>query len=80
VAIAPPDDRLLEAVLLKQFQDRQIAPTPRALATLMRHLDRSFDAVRRAVEQLDREALAQRREVSDTLVREVLDIPPAKPR
>lgn len=80
VTISDPDDRLLDAVLLKQFQDRQIAPTANAFATLRRHLDRSFEAVSDVVARLDREALAQGREVNDKLVREVLDISPKSAR
>lgn len=76
MAISDPDDQLLDAVLMKQFQDRQIAPTPNAFALLRRHIDRSFQAAIDIVADLDRAAMAQRRPVNQALVREVLDIAP----
>ncbi|WP_296419689.1 HdaA/DnaA family protein [Pseudooctadecabacter sp.] len=75
--IGSPDDPLLMAVLLKHFQDRQLAPAPDALNYLQRRLPRSFEAVRQIVETLDREALAQGKALTRPFVRDVLDsLPP----
>lgn len=71
--IGAPDDDLLAAVLLKHFQDRQLAPTPEALSYLRTHLPRSFEAVSTAVDALDREALAQSKPLTRPFVRQVLD-------
>ncbi|MCF2871951.1 DnaA/Hda family protein [Octadecabacter sp. G9-8] len=73
VTIENPDDPLLMAVLLKHFADRQLAPTPDAITYLQRHLPRTFDAIRKAVETLDREALAQSKPLTRPFVRAVLD-------
>lgn len=73
VTIASPDDPLLTAVLLKHFQDRQLTPAPDAVAYLIRHLPRSFEAVRTVVASLDREALAQSKALTRPFVRDVLD-------
>jgi len=73
VTIADPDDALLTAVLLKHFADRQLAPTPDAVAYLLKHLPRSFDAVRQSVDALDRAALAQGKPLTRPFVRAVLD-------
>ncbi len=73
VTIDNPDDPLLMAVLLKHFQDRQLMPAPDALTYLQRHLPRTFDAIRKTVETLDREALARRKPLTRPFVREVLD-------
>ncbi|WP_281983279.1 HdaA/DnaA family protein [Thalassorhabdomicrobium marinisediminis] len=73
VTIETPDPPLLTAVLLKQFQDRQLMPTPNATAYLVKHLPRSFAAVHEIVATLDREALAQRRPLNRPFVRAVLD-------
>ncbi|SMX33061.1 HdaA/DnaA family protein [Octadecabacter ascidiaceicola] len=73
VTIENPDDALLTAVLLKHFADRQLAPTPDAIAYLIKHLPRAFDTVRNIVETLDREALAQSKPLSRPFVRAVLD-------
>lgn len=72
VAIRAPDDRLLEAVLAKQFADRQIEIGQEVLDLLLRRIERSFAAARRAVDILDRAALAGRRRITAGLVRELL--------
>ena len=40
VAIAPPDDRLLAAVLVKLFADRQVRVAPEVIAFLLRRMER----------------------------------------
>jgi DnaA regulatory inactivator Hda len=72
VAIGPPDDALIAAVLAKLFADRQLAVEPEVVAYLLARIERSFDAARRAVARLDAAALAARRAVTVALVREVL--------
>ena len=71
--IENPDDPLLTAVLLKHFADRQLAPTPNAMAFLIKHLPRSFDAVRNVVETLDHQALAKSKPLTRPFVCAVLD-------
>src|SRR6266849_89304 len=44
VAIAPPDDRLLAAVLVKLFADRQVRVAPGVVRFLLRRMERSFAA------------------------------------
>ena len=73
VTIQTPDAALLTAVLLKHFQDRQLAPTPDATAYLIKHLPRSFQAVRDTVNTLDQEALSQSKPLTRPFVRAVLD-------
>lgn len=73
VRIGAPDDRLLAAVMMKLFADRQLAPTPPTIPYLLRRMDRSFAAAHALVAQLDRAALAAQRPVSVALAREVLD-------
>ena len=74
--IDDPDDRLLGAVMMKLFQDRQIAPPPALIAYLVSRIDRSFAAAARMVADLDAAALAQGREVNVPLARALLDNPP----
>jgi chromosomal replication initiation ATPase DnaA len=65
--LAPPDDALLRAVIVKLCADRQL-PVDESLVTyLMTRIDRSFAAVRKAVERLDHEALRQKRPVTRAL-------------
>lgn len=70
-AIAPPDDALLAALLVKQFADRRIQAGHEVIEYLLKRIDRSFDGVRKAVEQVDRHALARKRRVTVRLAAEL---------
>lgn len=72
--IAPPDDALLSAVLVKLFADRQLAVAPALIPYLVARMDRSFEAARRLVAALDARALALGRPVTRVLAAEVLDM------
>jgi len=67
-----PDDALLSGLLLKLFDDRQIAVDPAVIAYLAPRIERSFAAAQRLVARLDTAALAQRRAVTRPFVAEVL--------
>ncbi len=72
VRLAPPDDRLMEAVLVKLFADRQIEVEPPVVRYLAMRLERSFDALRAAVDRLDRLAIAEKRPVTRALAARIL--------
>lgn len=71
--IEAPDDALLQAVLMKLFNDRQINVTPPTIAWLTTHMDRSFAEAQRIVAALDARALAEGRRVTRDLAQQVLD-------
>lgn len=73
VELAPPDDALLSAVMMKLFSDRQIRPAPDVIPYLARRIDRSFAAAARIVADLDRAALEQGRPLTRALAASVLD-------
>ncbi len=73
VRLPPPDDALLEALLAKQFADRQLFPAPGVLAFVARRIERSHAAAAVAVASLDRASLSEGRRVSLPLARRVLD-------
>ena len=73
--LAPPDDTLLSAVLVKLFADRQISVAPSLIAYLITRMDRSIGAARQLVARLDTHALALGRPVTRALAAEVLDSP-----
>ncbi|WIV49996.1 DnaA/Hda family protein [Marivivens sp. LCG002] len=73
VSIDDPDDRLLSAILMKLFQDRQIAPKPQLIEYLSTRIERSFAAAAEIVDLLDREALAQGKPLNIMLARTLLD-------
>ena len=68
-----PDDALLAAVLVKLFADRQISITPALVTYLLPRMERSFDAARALVAQLDAAALARGCGVTRSLAATVLD-------
>ncbi|MBM3733671.1 MAG: DNA replication protein [Acidimicrobiia bacterium] len=72
VAIAPPDEALIGAVLVKQFADRQVRVDPAVIAFLVARMERSFDAARRLVDTLDAAALSEGRAITVPLVSAVL--------
>ena len=57
VAMAPPDDALLRAVLLKLFGDRQLAVDESLIGYVATRIERSFAAARNVVARLDDEAM-----------------------
>jgi chromosomal replication initiation ATPase DnaA len=71
VALSAPDDRLLRAVIVKLFADRQLAVDETLIAYLVARMERSFPAARSAVEDLDREAMRQQRPVNRALAAEL---------
>jgi chromosomal replication initiation ATPase DnaA len=71
-----PDEPLLRAVLVKLFDDRQLQVDESLVGYLIPRLERSFAAAKRAVEQLDSEALRQKRPVTRSLASEVFRQPP----
>ncbi|MCS6878199.1 MAG: DnaA/Hda family protein [Geminicoccaceae bacterium] len=73
VAVAPPDDALLAALLVKQLRDRGLVVAPSLVDYLVARMERSFAGLRRLVRALDRTALAVRRPLGPALARMVLD-------
>ena len=73
VAIEPPDEALLAAVLVKLFADRQIEPPETLIRYLVARIERSFAAAREIVAVLDRTALAEGKPIGRDLARQVLD-------
>jgi chromosomal replication initiation ATPase DnaA len=72
VGIAPPDDALLAAVLLKHFADRQLRVAPGVVAYLVPRMERSFAAAASFAARLDRLSLETSRPITLKLARAVL--------
>jgi chromosomal replication initiation ATPase DnaA len=72
VAVLPPDDTLLAAVLAKHFADRQVDVAPEVIAYLVKQIERSFTAAETAARLLDRAAMAKGAAISIRLARDVL--------
>jgi chromosomal replication initiation ATPase DnaA len=75
VSVAPPDERLLRALMLKLAADRQIELDDNVVNFVLARIERSFTGVQETIAQLDREALRQKRPVSRALAAELLRTP-----
>jgi chromosomal replication initiation ATPase DnaA len=71
VALAPPDDALLAAVLVKLFADHQLTVSEEVVTLLLSRMERSFAAARETVAALDAASLAEQRKIDKALVREL---------
>jgi len=72
VAIGPPDDALMRAVLVKLLIDRQLVIDTSVVGYIALRLERSLDAARTFINALDREALARQCRISRAIAAEVL--------
>lgn len=73
VVIAPPDEPLLAAVLVKLFSDRQIDPPESLIRYLLPRINRSFAAAREIVVALDEAALSSGKPLGVKLAGEILE-------
>jgi chromosomal replication initiation ATPase DnaA len=72
VAMEPPDEDLLAALIVKLFADRQIAIERGLVDYALPRLERSFEAVQSFVDQADRVAMAEGKPVTRALAARVL--------
>jgi chromosomal replication initiation ATPase DnaA len=72
IGIGAPDEALLAALLVKQFNDRQLRVEPGVVDLLARNMERSFAAAAALTRRLDRLALRARRPIGPALARAVL--------
>ena len=72
VAISPPDEALLKAVLVKQFADRQLAVEPHVINYIALHMEQSMEAAAAIVAEVDRQAMASHRKVTRALAAGIL--------
>lgn len=72
VSLAPPDDLLFRALIVKFCADRQMAVDENLVGYLASRIERSYAAARQAVELLDTEALRLGRPVTRALAVELL--------
>jgi chromosomal replication initiation ATPase DnaA len=72
LAIVPPDDALIRALLVKLFVDRQLVVDTALVEYLCVRMERSFAAVRATVATLDRETLARGRRLTRPMAAQIL--------
>ncbi|MBS28560.1 MAG: DNA replication protein [Alphaproteobacteria bacterium] len=71
--ISAPDDDLLAALMVKQFQDRQLRVGEDVVLYLVARMERSFASVSGIVGAIDAAALERARPVTVPLAREILE-------
>jgi chromosomal replication initiation ATPase DnaA len=71
VTLAPPDDALLRALIVKLAADRQLSVDEALVNYLANRIERSFAAARAAVKRLDEEAMRRQRPVTRALAAEL---------
>ncbi len=72
VSLLPPDDLLFRSLIVKFCADRQLSVDETVVSYLTTRIERSYAAVRQAVELLDTEALRLGRPVTRALAAELL--------
>jgi chromosomal replication initiation ATPase DnaA len=75
VSLLPPDDGLFRALIVKFCADRQLTVDEQVVSYLATRLERSYAAVRQAIEFLDTEGLRQGRPITRALAAELLRKP-----
>jgi chromosomal replication initiation ATPase DnaA len=71
VSVAPPDDTLLRALIVKLGADRQLVMDEALVSYLTNRIERSFAAAREALLRLDEESLRLQRPVTKSLAAEL---------
>ena len=72
IAIAPPDDALLAALILKLLGDRGIAAPPEIADFLVPRIERSYVGVLRVVDALDRAVLSHHKRLTVPVAKRAL--------
>lgn len=72
IDVAPPDDALLRALIVKLSADRQMMVDEALVNFLANRVERSFAGVRQAIDLLDHEGLRRGRPVTRALAAELL--------
>ena len=71
--LLPPDDQLLMAILLKQFDDRQIIVTPEFIVFVSKRINRTYESISNFVDAIDQLTLKHKRDITIPIAREILD-------
>ncbi|MCC3861095.1 HdaA/DnaA family protein [Pseudemcibacter aquimaris] len=72
VKIKHPDDHLLQAIIIKQFSDRQVVLTDKVLKYIMKNTERSFAAVRELVRNIDQISLSEQKKITIPVVKRAI--------
>ena len=71
--LLPPDDELLKALIVKQFEDRQIMVAPELITYVAKRIERSFKAIKEFADLIDKKSLSEKREITIPVAKAILD-------
>ena len=71
--IEEPDDTLMEALIIKLFNDRQLIVKPNTVNFLMQRIERSYLGVSEIIELIDKVSLSQKKSISIKLIKALID-------
>ncbi len=74
VAILPPDDELLKAIIIKMFADQQVTVPANVVDYILPRINRSFEGVKKLVQDINTHALTTQRKITIPLVREIFHV------
>ena len=71
--IEEPDDMLMEALIIKLFNDRQILIKPNIVNFLMQRIERSYLGVAEIIDLIDKVSLSKKKSVSISLIKGLIN-------
>ena len=71
--IEEPDDMLMEALISKLFNDRQILIKPNIVNFLMQRIERSYLGVAEIIDLIDKVSLSKKKSVSISLIKGLIN-------
>ncbi len=74
VNILPPDNELLKGLIFKQFSDLQVLIQPSVIEFLIPRIERSFEAVSKIVEEINKKSFETKRNITIPFIKEVLGL------
>lgn len=72
LALAPPDDALLAALMVKLATDRQLRIAPQLIPYALRRMERSFAAAQSLIAQIDAQSLRDKKRPNEAMIRAIL--------
>ncbi|MDC0216125.1 DnaA/Hda family protein [Candidatus Pelagibacter sp.] len=72
--IEKPDDKLMFAILLKNFSDRQITVEKKLIDFIIKHIDRSYEKIYEFIYKIDEISLKRKKSIDFKIIKEALKV------
>lgn len=72
-AISEPDDFMLQMLIVKLFNDRQLIVSPEIVNYIINNAPRSFEYIEKVVDETDKISLAYKSAVNYTIIRQAME-------